>query len=641
MSTRRILIATLATLLLVVSTSCSGRSPSEPLGSVSREAEVVEHGKDCNTLQKLLDRVALLYRGECIRVREGGEALLDFGDSMRLRLFNDSRLGQIQTDSAPDIPLDVRMFLEEGGFTGQFTEQGGRAAFKTPGGAQITVLGTEFFVVYESHGGLTLVGNFHGTVEVEAAGARVSLAPGHYVHVPGGQPPGPQWPIGKSRDEFDARSRELQSAAAAARELTIGPAVQLSLTQGGPGEFITLTGEGWRPADLVFIGLADPAIGQAAQIDPAAVVMAATADESGRIVAAFALPPDARWASLSDVRIVAQSSTTGEVASALYHMTGQTPTPTHTPNATATPSQAPTDMPSATSTPTPTPCVPRFDWPIYTVQPDDTLFSIARRTASSVDELKQANCLVDDRITIGQLLRVPRLPPTPTHTPTATHTPSATPTPAPTHTSTPTPTFTPTFTPTRIIGTIRGRVLWNEQPVAGAAAYATDLNGFNSTRYGSAVAGRDGLFLIPGVPEGAGYLYVFGNQPEFWLAAVTPFQIVSGGVTDAQDTYLCKGFDPISPKDNGYVYTSRPILEWPAYPDAVDYAVRVLPEGASVFVWSRGDSDARIKQTQVQVDVDLSFGQYTWRVDAFNSAGHIIGCSFYPRHFTVSKPIGN
>jgi LysM repeat protein len=388
---------------------------------------------------------------------------------------------------------------------------------------------------------------------------------------------------------------------------------------------VTVAGEGWGPADTVFVGLDDPSDGRASQVDPAAVGVAATVADTRDFVAAFTFPSDARWAGLSTVFVIAQSVTTGEVTSAEFRLTAPTLTATGT------------NAPIAT----PTPCGPPSNWLVYVVQPGDTLLSIARAVGASVEQLMLANCLTSDQIRVGQLLYVPRLPPTltftPTPTPTATATPSPTPSATPTRTPTPTLTFTPTFTPTRIIGTLRGRVLWNERPVVGATVYATDLYGFDSTRYGSAVTDKDGLFLIPGVPEGSGYLYVFGGQPEFWVAAVTPFRIVSGGMTDAQDTYLCKGFDPISPKDNEYVYTSRPVLEWPAYLDAVDYAARVLPEGESVFVWSRGDSDARIQETRVQVDVDLSPRRYTWRVDAFNAAGHIIGCSFYPRYFTISQ----
>ena len=186
-----------------------------------------------------------------------------------------------------------------------------------------------------------------------------------------------------------------------------------------------------------------------------------------------------------------------------------------------------------------------------------------------------------------------------------------------------------------VSGTVRGRVLWNEQPVAGATVYATSEYNFNSTRYGSSETDTQGLFAVTGVPEGQKYLYVFGNRPEYWVTAVTLFKM-AGSETVAPDTYLCKGFDPVSPKENETVTSGRPVLQWKPYPNAASYATRVLLNGQNRFIFSRGDTSApRLSETSVQVDVDLSAGAYTWRVDAFNAAGHIIGCSFYPRTFTV------
>ncbi len=57
------------------------------------------------------------------------------------------------------------------------------------------------------------------------------------------------------------------------------------------------------------------------------------------------------------------------------------------------------------------PCVVRGDWQTYIVQPGDTLFRIASRVASTINELALANCLTNTNlINAGQQLRVPRLP---------------------------------------------------------------------------------------------------------------------------------------------------------------------------------------------------------------------------------------
>ncbi|MDE2990494.1 MAG: LysM domain-containing protein [Chloroflexota bacterium] len=69
--------------------------------------------------------------------------------------------------------------------------------------------------------------------------------------------------------------------------------------------------------------------------------------------------------------------------------------------ATPTPNPTPTATPVARPTPTPTPFV-------YTVQAGDTLSAIAGRFGLTVEELVQANRLVDpDSLQIGQQITIP------------------------------------------------------------------------------------------------------------------------------------------------------------------------------------------------------------------------------------------
>lgn len=63
-------------------------------------------------------------------------------------------------------------------------------------------------------------------------------------------------------------------------------------------------------------------------------------------------------------------------------------------------------------------CGAPFGWVRYTVQPGDNLYRISLLYRITVTELKQANCLTSDVISVGQLLWVPN---------TVTSTPPATP----------------------------------------------------------------------------------------------------------------------------------------------------------------------------------------------------------------------
>jgi serine/threonine protein kinase len=76
--------------------------------------------------------------------------------------------------------------------------------------------------------------------------------------------------------------------------------------------------------------------------------------------------------------------------------------------------------PSATPTPM---CEQPETWVVYTVQEGEVLFNLALETGSTVDEVKQINCLASNILSIGQEIWLPILPPSPTPTPTLTSTP--------------------------------------------------------------------------------------------------------------------------------------------------------------------------------------------------------------------------
>ncbi|MFW6136257.1 MAG: LysM peptidoglycan-binding domain-containing protein [Chloroflexota bacterium] len=57
--------------------------------------------------------------------------------------------------------------------------------------------------------------------------------------------------------------------------------------------------------------------------------------------------------------------------------------------------------------PVPTVCGPPLDWVSYTVQPEDSLYSIARRFNVGVETIQRANCLPSPAIRVGQVLYVP------------------------------------------------------------------------------------------------------------------------------------------------------------------------------------------------------------------------------------------
>ncbi len=178
-----------------------------PLGDLIPEKKTVEHGPDENNLTQISEDNPF-FAGDAIRVTQGGEALLDFQNQLRLRLFNDTQSQVVSADvDTTGTPVDVLVFLAEGGFTGELTRTGGKAVFQTPGGAQITVLGTAFWIVYDPIQRQTSCGNFHGSMRVSGAGIEQPLEEGYAITIPDGQSPGQPRLLSQTQAEFEDQAR--------------------------------------------------------------------------------------------------------------------------------------------------------------------------------------------------------------------------------------------------------------------------------------------------------------------------------------------------------------------------------------------------------------------------------------------------
>jgi hypothetical protein len=204
-----------------------------PIGSVTRELDVVEKGA-IEAMLEVLIGTHPLFSGESLKVSNGGEGLLDFGDNVRLRLFNDTLLGQIRLESAPGTPLDVCMFLENGGFTGEVTEIGGQVLVETPNGAEIIVLGTDFFIIHDPNLAVTAAGNFSGEIDIAAGSDSIPVPEGTFRWVGIDQRISPALPFPFNKDIFEDQSRQANSPltafAISMREIGLEPPEILSVT---------------------------------------------------------------------------------------------------------------------------------------------------------------------------------------------------------------------------------------------------------------------------------------------------------------------------------------------------------------------------------------------------------------------------
>src|SRR5437868_6720180 len=91
-----------------------------------------------------------------------------------------------------------------------------------------------------------------------------------------------------------------------------------------------------------------------------------------------------------------------------------------------------------------------------------------------------------------------------------------------------------------IPSSVTGRVLWNEQPVAGVRVFLRHY-GPSQDDDGSAITDATGHFIMANVPDGPGYyLDLSRNQPTFSNNSMVPVDVLAGTVTTARDAYVCK-----------------------------------------------------------------------------------------------------
>ena len=124
----------------------------------------------------------------------------------------------------------------------------------------------------------------------------------------------------------------------------VTPTIRIAIDTAMPGQPVTVTGEGWKPGDTVFVGVEGPD-GKRSPLTSAVVGV------DGRFVTIVVLPADV-GAGQPRVPVVAWSSATGSEARILLPLAA-TPTAPPTPTHTATPVASP--LPTATATPPPTP----------------------------------------------------------------------------------------------------------------------------------------------------------------------------------------------------------------------------------------------------------------------------------------------
>jgi len=171
--------------------------------------------------------------------------------------------------------------------------------------------------------------------------------------------------------DVQARARGPAQAPAITPTSVPGPSIQLSPAEGEPGTLITVTGEGWRQRDTVFVRLDGLSPDQETQ----APVAFAIVTQDGRFNTSFVLPADEAWNNQPDVPVTAWSPATGDEVAATFRVSATPPTPAPTATPTLTPTQAAPSPEATQPEPPPAECVDEASFVSDVVIPDDTYLS--------------------------------------------------------------------------------------------------------------------------------------------------------------------------------------------------------------------------------------------------------------------------
>jgi len=201
------------------------------------------------------------------------------------------------------------------------------------------------------------------------------------------------------------------------------------------------------------------------------------------------------------------------------------------------------------------------------------------------------------------------------------------------------PTAPPTPPPAGGSGTVQGRILWNDQPLAGVTvklcADWSMFSGCQTPEY-TGVTDAEGRYTIADVPAGA-YEFITkipGQSSETrWLGLSV--QVAAGQTSTVRDVHAVKyDLRLLSPPDGATVDSPTPILSWEPYPGAAYYKVYLSGGPANQTVVDFEQTTA----AQFGVATPLEPGKYYWRIYAYSGAEREIAQSERAATFTVAGP---
>jgi WD40 repeat protein len=152
---------------------------ADSVGTINLVASQVETGPLENL--QFLEGLQDFHNGDAVRVTGGGKGELALDDGTQLLLFNDTQLDRVEVNVSPN---ETRIRLVDQGLDG-YVPPGEPFIAEMPNGAVITILGTNFIILYDADTQVATAGNFDGTVLYALPnGTEEELPPGRIVNIP-------------------------------------------------------------------------------------------------------------------------------------------------------------------------------------------------------------------------------------------------------------------------------------------------------------------------------------------------------------------------------------------------------------------------------------------------------------------------
>jgi hypothetical protein len=189
-------------------------------------------------------------------------------------------------------------------------------------------------------------------------------------------------------------------------------------------------------------------------------------------------------------------------------------------------------------------------------------------------------------------------------------------------------------------GGVYGRLLWNDEPIAGVQGKLCEeiqfFGGCSGLEYPT-MTDNYGVYVINNVPPRNYGLTYQGVDSDTWFYVTSfvldaqDFEVKSGEMVNMGDFNTIRtDLLVLTPTEDEHVTVTRPTLSWQAYPDAAYYEL--------TFHSGRGGSLIHRKtltENNFIMDRDLQNCDYSFKIEVFNASGTQIAENDGWRNFIV------